>query len=269
MKRGFLILAVSLTTIAFITVYLIYTSLSVKTRHLERGYYVGGETILLPLPYVMSEMSVEESILNRKSIREWSSEAIGINQLSIILWCTYGVTEKIGDWYRRSVPSAGATYPLEIYVVIGERSVRVNETTYIDAGVYHYNPLTHSLNLVKRGDFRNDLYEAALKQEWVGKAPVSIVIFAVYERTTGRYGERGVRYVHLEAGHAGQNIYLCSTAMGLGTVAIGAFHDSMVAEVVSAKAGEQPLYIFPIGVPAKPYSSSFDNVHRIIIENRR
>ncbi|MEM4430658.1 MAG: SagB/ThcOx family dehydrogenase, partial [Thermofilaceae archaeon] len=172
------------------------------------------------------------------------------------------------DWYRRTAPSAGATYPLEVYVVIGEKGVR-SGSGYLEAGVYRYNPFRHSLTLVRRGDARRELWEASWRQDWVRDAPVSIVICAVYERTTSRYGERGVRYVILEAGHVGQNIYLMATALNLGTVAIGAFDDAAVARAISARAGEAPLYVYPVGVPRELYRGSFDEVRRLIEGMRR
>ena len=187
----------------------------------------------------------------------------------MVLWAAYGVVEHAGPgWYRRTSPSAGATYPLELYVVIGERGVRAG-SGFLEAGVYKYDPLTHSLTAVKGGDRRRELWEAALRQDWVRDAPVSIVICAVYSRTTQRYGDRGVRYVHMEAGHAGQNIYLMATALGLGTVAVGAFDDDAVARVVGASRDEAPLYIFPLGVPREPYRGDFDALGRLIEGMRR
>jgi SagB-type dehydrogenase family enzyme len=152
----------------------------------------------------------------------------------MLLWAAYGVNDV--RWGFKTTPSAGATYPLEIYVVIGERGVALNETHYLEAGVYKYDPYTHSLKPVKLGDVRKELQEAALGQECVGKAPVSIVIAAVFERTTRIYGERGrLRYVPMEVGHAGQNIYLMVTALELGTVVVGAFYDDQVSSVIVAE----------------------------------
>ncbi|MEM0226293.1 MAG: SagB/ThcOx family dehydrogenase [Thermofilaceae archaeon] len=230
---------------------------------------VVGEEVLLPLPRVKTEMRVEEALLHRKSIREWRDEPLDVEDLALLLWAAQGVTEHAGwDWYRRTAPSAGATYPLEVYVVIGEKGVR-SGSGYLEAGVYRYNPFRHSLTLVRRGDARRELWEASWRQDWVRDAPVSIVICAVYERTTSRYGERGVRYVILEAGHVGQNIYLMATALNLGTVAIGAFDDAAVARAISARAGEAPLYVYPVGVPRELYRGSFDEVRRLIEGMRR
>jgi len=228
---------------------------------------VSGQEILLPLPSRATDMSVEEAMLSRKSVRAWRSEPLKLEELSMILWAAQGITEYTG-WYRRTAPSAGATYPLEVYVVVGERGVRTGEG-FLEAGVYKYNPLRHSLILVKQGDFRRELWEASLRQDWVRDAPVSVVICAVFERTTSRYGERGVRYVHMEAGHAGQNIYLMAAALRLGTVAVGAFYDEAVSRVVGAQSGEEPLYVFPVGVPAELYRGSFDELSALYSRTRR
>jgi len=223
----------------------------------EKEVIVKGEEIFLPLPSLKGEMSVEEAIARRRSVRSYLDKPLTIVQLSQILWAAQGIT----DTYRgfRAAPSAGATYPLEIYVVIGEKCVFLGGE-YLDAGVYKYNVEQHSLILVKKGDYREDLAKAALNQAWVEKAPVDIVITAVYERTTARYGERGIRYVHIEVGHVGQNIYLQATALGLGTVAVGAFYDPKVKEIIGARLGEEPLYIMPIGVVSRLHELTVEDL---------
>lgn len=225
-----------------------------------------GVELLLPLPEPRSGLSVEEALISRKSIREYSGRPINLSDLALLLWAAQGITEYDG-WYRRTAPSAGATYPLEVYVVVGEGGV-LSGNGYLAAGVYKYDTLRHSLLLVKTGDVRSELWDSALRQDWVRDAPVSIVICAVYERTTRRYGERGVRYVHMEAGHAGQNIYLMAAALKLGTVAVGAFDDEAVARVVGVQRGEEPLYIFPVGVPVEPYKGSFDELFKVYTVTR-
>ncbi|MCA6214610.1 MAG: hypothetical protein PWP49_1512 [Thermococcaceae archaeon] len=193
-----------------------------------------GEKILLPEPRLEGTMSVEEAIAKRRSIRTYKNQPISIEELAQLLWACQGITHED----KRAAPSAGATYPFEIFVVVGK-------VEGLQPGIYYYNPLDHSLTLIKEGDFRRELQEAALNQKWVGDAAVDIVLVAFYERTTRIYGERGIRYVHMEAGHIGQNIYLQATALGLGTVAIGAFHDDEVAKIIGTEGA--PLYIFPVG----------------------
>jgi len=222
--------------------------------------------IFLPLPQKVSELTVEETILLRRSIREYTSEPVNLSDLAMILWAAYGITEpRLGF---RAAPSAGATYPLEIYIVVGERGVKYSEG-FLDEGVYKYEPHSHTLLLVKRGDYRRALMNAASGQSWVGEAPLNIVICAVFERTTRVYGERGrVRYVPMEAGHVGQNIYLMATALKYGAVVIGAFNDDQVAKTIGSKLEEEPLYIIPIGVPRRQPKTSFEDIWEYI-ESRR
>ncbi|MEM3832007.1 MAG: SagB/ThcOx family dehydrogenase [Thermoprotei archaeon] len=217
-----------------------------------KTYYVSRKIentnkIILPFPTLIGMMSVEEALASRRSIREYTGDPVPLEKLSQILWAAYGISEV--RWGLRTAPSAGACYPLEIYVMVSSNGV-ISDDEYIAAGIYHYNVQTHALELIRPGDFREDLYKAALEQEWVRKAPISIVITAIYERTTQRYGERGrIRYVHMDLGHVGQNIYLQATALSLGTVAIGAFHDDDVRKIIGLPEYEEPLYIMPLGVP--------------------
>ncbi len=186
-------------------------------------------------------MPLEEAIARRESIRHFSSQSISQAELSQLLWAAQGVS---GAW-RRTVPSAGATYPLEVFIVCG-----VGGVEDIGEGVYHYHADSHSLALHHQGEVRYALARAALSQEYISEAPLDIVICALYRRTTSYYGARGERYVHMEVGHAGQNIYLQATALGLGTVAIGAFRDEAVREALRLDKECHPLYIMPVGKPA-------------------
>ncbi|MEM0453843.1 MAG: SagB/ThcOx family dehydrogenase [Sulfolobales archaeon] len=265
MKLGYLLsILLSISIVAYVVLSL-YTPLT----EVGSGVTILYEEILLPLPKKLTTMTVEESILMRKSIRDWANEPLSIMQLSMVLWATQGIVEDYYGWLRRVAPSAGATYPLEIYVVIGNNSVIIEEGKYIQAGIYKYDFKRHSIKLVAVGDRRLALWDASLKQDWVRDAPISIVICAVYERTTNRYGERGNRYVILEAGHVGQNIYLMSTSLGLGTVAIGAFYDDEVAKVIFASKNEKPLYIFPVGVPLSSHKTTFEKLQEIYIRLRK
>jgi len=257
---------ISIIFTVLIILYVIYTSIETSLEHEGEEIVIEESEILLPLPRKYTNLSVEEAILYRRSIREYASEPITMYELSMILWAAQGITDT--KYGFRSAPSAGATYPLEIYTVVGNNTVLVDKNTFLEAGVYKYNVYKHSIVLVKKGDYRNQLSKAALDQEWVKKAAVDIVICAVYERTTNRYGERGIRYVHMEAGHVGQNIYLMATALDLGTVAVGAFHDDQVAEIIGAGAEEHPLYIMPIGRLVIPYKTSFEEINDFYKGNR-
>ena len=198
--------------------------------------------IYLPSPNQKGIISLEEAIARRKSVRYFTPQPISKWQLSQILWAAQGTSDASGN---RTAPSAGATYPLEIFAVCGANCIE-----QIGEGIYHYHTDSHSLTLHRQGDTRLELARAALSQEYIYEAPVDIVICAVYERTLRRYGTRGERYVHIEVGHAGQNIYLQATALGLGTVAIGAFSDEPVREVLRLDKQYRPLYIMPVGKPA-------------------
>ncbi|HID94005.1 MAG TPA: SagB/ThcOx family dehydrogenase [bacterium (Candidatus Stahlbacteria)] len=196
---------------------------------------IKGGAMKLPEPRYSSKMSVEEALKSRRSIRSYKDTALSLNELAQLLWAAQGITAK---WGGRTAPSAGATYPLEIYAVVGK-------VENLEAGLYHYNPQDHTITKQKTGDLRSALANAALGQTCVREAPIDLIFAARYERTTRRYRERGIRYVHMEIGHVGQNIYLQAEALGLGTVAIGAFYDDKVKKVLGIE--EEPLYIMPVG----------------------
>ncbi len=195
------------------------------------------ESINLPQPWVKGNVSVEESILGRRSVRSFGPADLTTEEISQLLWAAQGITDSTRGF--RAAPSAGATHPLEIYLVNRE-------------GVYNYLPDENLLKPVKTGDARSSLARAALGQGFVQQAPVNIVISAVYQRTAGRYGiERGARYVHIEAGHAAQNIHLQAVALGLGSVPVGAFRDDEVKKALSLPSHHEPLYIIPVGHPSR------------------
>lgn len=178
-------------------------------------------------------MEIEEAIARRNSRRSFKRTSLTKNQLSQLIWSA------------GKAPSAGATYPLELYVVIGKECA---EDIDVDAGVYYHTKRYSELELHKEGDLREELAYACLSQMFIADAPVSFVIAAEYERTTRRYGDRGIRYVHIEVGHVGQNLYLQCEALGLATVAIGAFYDDEVAKVLSLPEEYKPIYVMPVGV---------------------
>ena len=190
--------------------------------------------IKLEEPDRKGAVSVEEAIARRKSRRTFKSTKLTRMQLSQVLWAAV------------KAPSAGATYPLALYVVIGAGCVE-----QIEAGVYHTERDYSELEMHKGGDLRAGLADACLSQGFIAHAPVSFVIAAEYERTTRRYGDRGVRYVLIEVGHASQNIYLECEGLGLATVAIGAFYDEAVARVLDLPRHHRPLYVMPVGVSAE------------------
>ncbi|MGB7533338.1 MAG: SagB/ThcOx family dehydrogenase [Halobacteriota archaeon] len=197
---------------------------------------VGGR-IKLPEPSYTGNISVETALSKRRSIRDYSGENLTLEEVSQLLWAAQGIT---APWGGRTAPSAGALYPLELYTVVGD-------VEGIDKGVYKYSREEHELEKVKEGDIRAELADAAIGQECIRDAAIDIVFTAVYERTTRKYGERGIRYVHIEAGHAAQNVYLQAVSLDLGTVVIGAFIDGEVKEIMNMQEQETPLYIMPVG----------------------
>ncbi|MCL4863983.1 MAG: SagB/ThcOx family dehydrogenase [Caldilineaceae bacterium] len=194
---------------------------------------------MLPPAVHTSDIAVERALHERRSIRQYQNETLTLAELSQLLWAAQGITHPSG---LRTAPSAGALYPLELYVVVGN----VAELT---AGVYRYRPQTHDLILIAAGDKRPLLSQAALAQDAVREAAAVLVLAAVYERTTVKYGERGIRYVHIEVGAAAQNVSLQAVSLELGTVYIGAFHDEQVKQVLTLRAEEQPLCLLPVGRP--------------------
>jgi len=195
---------------------------------------------LLP-PRLKGKASVEEVISSRRSVRKFRTQPLSLSQLSQILWSAQGITSTSD---HRATPSAGATYPLEIFIVIGEQTVE-----NLKAGIYHYQVDSHSLSLHLNGDLRQELAEAALDQGFIAACPVDIVVCALFPRTAYRYGRRGERYVHLEVGHVGQNVSLQAIALGLATVMVGAFEDNEVRKVLKVEEQIKPLYIIPVGKP--------------------
>jgi SagB-type dehydrogenase family enzyme len=204
----------------------------------------GREELVESKEYKLSEpvrkgnMSLEEAIAKRRSIREYSQKNIGENDISQLLWAVQGITDEEEGF--RTAPSAGALYPLEIYVVIA----MVED---IETGLYKYNPSSHSLILKKSGDIREDIYNVSLSQDSIKNAAAVIIYCAVFERTFYRYGDRATQYVYIETGHSAQNAYLQAEALNLGTVAIGAFDNKGVKKVLDLPDEEEPLYLMPIG----------------------
>ena len=194
-----------------------------------------GEVIRLPEPRYLGDTSIEEALFKRRSIREYSGDNLTIEEISQLLWSAQGITSDSG---RRTAPSAGALYPLELYLVVGD-------VEDLDQGVYRYRPKKHDLVKVLDVDIRKNLSEAALGQKCVQDGAIDIVFSAVYRKTTSKYQDRGIRYVHMEVGHAAQNVYLMSVSLDLGAVVLGAFDDNRVKEIM--KIDEDPLYIMPIG----------------------
>ncbi|UWG48568.1 Nitroreductase [Halanaeroarchaeum sp. HSR-CO] len=197
----------------------------------------------LPPPVLDADTSVLGVMADRRSRRSLAGESLSLDDLGVLCWAAQGVSDEAEGF--RTAPSAGATYPLSLVVVVGEDAV-----SRVDAGVYRYDPAEHGLRQTRAGDLQADLQEACLDQSWVGDAPVDLVLTARPERTARQYGDRGrERYVPIEVGHAGQNVYLAAEALGYGTVNVGAFDDEAVGDIAGVADDEYPMAVYPVGVP--------------------
>lgn len=195
--------------------------------------------IVLPEPRRDGGIPVERALEQRRSVRDFAPEPLPLSAVSQILWAAQGITDPAG---LRTAPSAGALHPLEVYLIAGAVSG-------LEAGIYRYEPQRHRLLLHAAGDARAAVVHAALDQEWMAEAPAIVLLAAVFERTARRYGERAERYVHMEAGHAAQNVYLQAVSLGLATTLVGAFRDAELARVARLADEVKPLGLLPIGKP--------------------
>ncbi len=218
--------------INIITLILCFSTLSLISHSAQ----MDNGVISLPSPRYQGSTSIEKAINERRSIRKYSEEDISLDEISQILWSAQGITHRGRG--LRTAPSAGALYPLEIYLVAGE-------IEGIPKGIYRYSPATHSIKISQEGDKRKKFFTCC--QPFVGKAPAIIVITGVYERTASKYGKRAEQYIYIEAGAVGQNIYLQCEALGIGTTFVGAFIDSRLGSILSLPEGEAPLGVMPLG----------------------
>jgi len=190
----------------------------------------------LPQPTLKGTMTVEETLARRRSVRSFTPEPLTMAELGQLVWAAQGITEPATG--HRTAPSAGALYPIELYVVT-------------PAGLYHYVPQGHKLRLLEEADLREAVARAAGGQSSVRDAAADFVVTAVYARTAVKYRGRARQYVHIEVGHIGQNIHLQAVALGLGSVSVGAFSEERLKSVLSLPADHEPVYIIPVGHPAR------------------
>lgn len=193
-----------------------------------------GDLVDLPAPDLTGAVSVAGALYRRRSVREFATTPLTLTEISQLLWAAHGVTDPREG--LRTVPSAGALYPLEIYLVLPE-------------GVYHHDPVTHRLRRHAEHDLRRPLAKTALGQDCVAQAPAVVVLCAVIARTSRIYGVEASRYVHMELGHAAQNILLQAVALDLGGVPVGAFHEEQLQSVLGLPADHAPQYLVPVGRP--------------------
>lgn len=222
----------------FVLLFVLIAPCILNTAALQPAASDGPSVLNLPEPACDGVISLERALASRRSTRDYSSEPLSLEHLSQLLWAAQGITGS--DSRFRTAPSAGALHPLEVYVVAAEVKA-------LEAGVYHYLPAEHSLELVSRGDKRADVSTAALSQQAPLRAPAVIAIAAVYSRSSAKYGARANRYVPMDAGHAAQNVLLQATALDLGAVPMGAFDDEQLRKALGASVEEDPLYLIPVG----------------------
>ncbi len=207
----------------------------------EKGYAMKQDTdsgiIPLPEPVKDSAVSVEKALSNRRSTRSFSEKPLTLQDVAQMLWAAQGITGKGGF---RAAPSAGALYPLEIYLAAGN-------VEKLPPGLYHYRAESHDLEIIIGGDHRSSLWDAALQQSAVRRASAVFLFTGVFPRTMEKYGKRGMQYVLMEAGHAAQNLLLQAEAMGLGHVPIGAFDDEVMREILKIDKHTHPVYMIPVG----------------------
>jgi len=205
---------------------------------LSRGVMAdSSNTIELPGVSLTGDASLEQLLNQRRSIRDYAAGAVSLNDVGQLLWAAQGITDARG---LRTAPSAGALYPLELFLVAGE-------VNHLSPGVYHYQPDDHRLQKIAADDQRQGLQRAALSQDWIKQAALVVVFTADYARTARKYGARAERYVHIEVGHAAQNLFLQAEALNLATVPVGAFKDDAVAGVLQLPDDLEPLLLMPVG----------------------
>lgn len=193
--------------------------------------------IALQDPDQAGRLTLEATLAKRRSVREFSQGSLTPAEISQLLWAGQGITSQAG---YRTAPSAGALYPLELYVAIG----RVES---LPAGVFRYQPSKHALEPVGAGDRRRQVSRAALSQAWISDSAAIVAVAAMARRTTRKYGERGLRYIYMEAGHVAQNICLQAVSLDFAVTPVGAFRDDEIRHVLEMGPEAEPIYLLPIG----------------------
>ena len=202
-----------------------------------------GEYQKLPGPAYEGGKSLWQTMLERSSLRNYTGEEINSRELGQLLWAAAGATRTNAgrDFYFRTAPSAGGLYPIETYI-------QINRVKGFNPGIYHYSVPKHGVHLLQEGDFGATLAQAALGQNMVKKAAANLLWTAVTHRTFWKYGQRGIRYIYMDAGHAGQNLYLAATALGLGCCSIGAFFDDEINKLIGVDGEDETIvYMASVG----------------------
>jgi SagB-type dehydrogenase family enzyme len=184
-----------------------------------------------------------EALKKRKSIRSFFPKPLSIADLSFLLWASTGIQRKERDYEFRTVPSAGALYPIETYLI-------ANKVDGLEKALYHYELQAHALEELKVGSFSEKIAQAALGQKMLIAAPVVLIWTAIFERSKWKYAQRAYRYVYLDAGHIAQNLALSAASIGLGSCQIGAFFDDEINQIIGIDGVEESvLYLSVVGHP--------------------
>jgi SagB-type dehydrogenase family enzyme len=218
------------------------SGLAILTLLATSAGYAGD--LSLPSPSRKGTVSVEEALSSRRTHRSFHGRALTVKEFAQMLWAAYGVTAVTPGGQLKTAPSAGASYPIDIYAVVGEGGVE-----FVAPGVYHYRPESHSVRSVKSGDVRTQVAAACLRQMWMAPAPLLIVITGEYARCSAKYGPRGVIYTQIEAGHVGQNVFLQAEALCLKAGIVGAFEKEDLGQALHIPAAHEPLLVMPVGYP--------------------
>ncbi|NLJ38811.1 MAG: SagB/ThcOx family dehydrogenase [Candidatus Atribacteria bacterium] len=204
-------------------------------------FYTNVQIVNLPEPKKLSEMSLDEALRKRESIREYSSKPIQLDQLSYILWAANGIRNRDANQEFRTAPSAGALYPIETYLL-------VSNVSDLYPGIYHYSVRKHELETLKKGNFTKEIVRAGMGQEMLRMAAVTFIWTAIFERSKWKYRQRAYRYIYLDAGHIAQNLALAATSLGLGSCQIGALYDDEVNLIIGVDGIEESvLYMSTVG----------------------
>lgn len=198
----------------------------------------------LPEVAVADESAVFQAIDERESIRSYAPEPLALSTVSTALWAAQGETHKRDERMLRAAPSAGATYPLETLLEVPPEGV-----TELPAGLYWYDPATHTIDQHIEGSLRPEIVTAGNNQPAVRNGQATVILTAEFDRTTREYPDHGRRYVHMEAGHAAQNVHLICAAEGIGSCPVGAFDDEQLHATLQLEDSLDPLYMVPLGVP--------------------
>ena len=199
--------------------------------------------ISLPEPKTRSGSNLWKLLLKRRTRREYSAQkTLKLNDLAALLWATQGLTAQFGDTFFRTSPSAGGLYPIETYL-----SIRAVDG--LEQGLYHFRPGDFDLEFLKKGDVSEKLTTASLQQTVILNAQVTFLWSALVARGRWKYRQRCYRYIYLDAGHIGQNLYLAGETLGLGVCAVGAFYDDDVNRIIGLDGIEETvIYMAAVGI---------------------